>query len=197
MMLVSAPPIDPNVALVGITVAAVLVTLILLVIRNRQASRRRSRPDRAEPPPRAPEQEEIAQPAAQVLPVAQLISDDGPALIAAVKEAEAEGADARLAGLYLSLAQRHLDDGQAHDAAELMRKSIRAAAASGQKVTHAKARVALGDLVQVSGDPATACEHWQIARTLFHELGQRGDFDAVDARMLRNGCPSDWVLTDF
>jgi len=196
MMLVSVPPIDANVALVGITVAAVLVTLILLVIRNRQASRLRSRPDRREQP-RSPEQEKVAQPTVQVLPVAQLISDDGSALLAAVREAEAEGADARLAGLYLSLAQRHLDDGQAHDAAELMRKSIRAAAASGQKGTHAKARVALGDLVQVSGDPATACEHWQIARTLFHELGQRGDFDAVDARMLRNGCPSDWVLTDF
>lgn len=194
MMLVSAPPIDPNVALVGITVAAVLITLVLLVIRSRQISRQSSKPGQAKQGLATREVTERVEPAQ---PVARLIADEGPALLAAVKEAEAEGADARLAGLYLTLAQRQLDNGEAHDAAEMMRKAIRAATASGQKSAHAKARVALGDLVQASGDPATACEHWQIARTLFHELGQRSDFDAVDARMLRNGCPSDWVLTDF
>ena len=48
-----------------------------------------------------------------------------------------------------------------------------------------------------SGDLTTACEHWQIARALFHELKQGRDHAAVETRMLRNGCPTDWVLTDF
>ncbi|MEI9899695.1 MAG: hypothetical protein WDN31_05585 [Hyphomicrobium sp.] len=108
----------------------------------------------------------------------------------AVQEAEAEGASRRLPGLYLSLAQLRIESGDASAAGELLRKSIRVASGMGLNDAHAKARLALGDLAQASGDPATACEHWQIARKLFHELGQKREYDAVDARMLRNGCPT-------
>jgi len=122
---------------------------------------------------------------------------DGAALAAAVRDAEACGESARLPGLYLSLAQCRIEDGETVDAEELLRKSIRGAAGAQLKDTHAKARLALGDLAHKSGDLTTACEHWQIARVLFHELRQRRDHEAAESRMLRNGCPTDWVLTDF
>jgi len=87
--------------------------------------------------------------------------------------------------------------GETSAAADLLRKSILGATSAGQKDTHAKARLALGDIAHSNGDPATACEHWQIARSLFRELRQSGEHDAVEGRMRRNGCPTDWVLTDF
>lgn len=114
-----------------------------------------------------------------------------------VEAAEKTGAQARLPGLYLLLAQSRLAAGKTAEAEEILRKSIRAAASLKIKDVHAKARVTLGDLAHGSGDLTTACEHWQIARALFHELKQVPEHDAVESRMLKNGCPTDWVLTDF
>lgn len=188
MLFLAAPPIDSTVVLVGIVVVALLATLAGLAIKN---LRRRKQSPAATP---QGEQQPLA--AAQAA-VAQVAVVDAGALLAAVQEAEAEGASRRLPGLYLSLAQLRIESGDASAAGELLRKSIRVASGMGLNDAHAKARLALGDLAQASGDPATACEHWQIARKLFHELGQKREYDAVDARMLRNGCPTDWVLTDF
>jgi len=122
---------------------------------------------------------------------------DPVALLAAVNEAEAAGQRDRLPGLYLALAHCRLEAGDNADAEELLRKCLRGAAPARHKTTHAKARLALGDLAHAGGDPTTACEHWQIARALFHELKQVDDHEAAEQRMLRNGCPTDWVLTDF
>jgi len=122
---------------------------------------------------------------------------DRAALTAAVKDAEARGERARLPGLYFLLAECHIEAGKTADAEELLRKCIRGAAEAKLKDTHAKARIVLGDLALQSGDHTTACEHWQIARALFHELKQSSDHEAAESRMLRNGCPTDWVLTDF
>lgn len=175
----SLPPVDLGVALVAAAVLGLLVTLLALALRNRRRARAMVIPAADRPAaPRAP-------------------AIDGPALLAAVSEAEAAGQVQRLPGLYLSLAQWRVDSGATEAAEDLLRKSIRGAAASGLKETHAKARVALGDIAHSKGDLATACEHWQIARGLYHELKQRGEHDEVDTRMQRNGCPTDWVLTDF
>ena len=95
------------------------------------------------------------------------------------------------------MAQWRLDSGETSAAAELLRQSIRAATSAGQKDAHANARLALGDLAQAGGDPVTACEHWQIARSLYRELRRSREHDAVEVRMRKNGCPTDWVLTDF
>jgi hypothetical protein len=173
-----ALPIDVGIALVGLLMLALLVTLIALALRTRRRAR-------------------LAIPAADVPAVANERTVDGAALLAAVGEAEAAGQTQRLPGLYLSLAQWRRDLDETDAAEDLLRKCIRAAATGGLKETHARARVALGDIAQAKGDPATACEHWQIARGLFHELKRQGEHDAVDARMQRNGCPTDWVLTDF
>jgi tetratricopeptide (TPR) repeat protein len=122
---------------------------------------------------------------------------DRAALTAAVTDAEARGERGRLPGLYFLLAECHIEAGKTTDAEELLRKCIRGAAESKLKDTHAKARLVLGDLALRSGDHTTACEHWQIARALFHELKQSSEHEAAESRMLRNGCPTDWVLTDF
>jgi hypothetical protein len=174
----SVLPIDMSMALAGAFMAALLLTLIALALRARWRKR-------------------ATIPAADVSTISRPLAIDGPALLAAVGEAEAAGQFQRLPGLYLALAEWRSGAGEMDAAENLLRKSIRAAASAGLKETHAKARVALGDIAQEKGDPVTACEHWQIARGLFYELKQRSAHDAVDARMQRNGCPTDWVLTDF
>jgi hypothetical protein len=178
-----ASPVDSGVVLVGVVMAALFLTVIALAVRGRRARRRAGiEAPRAAPAPAA---------GSKLSPL------DGAALITAVGEAEAAGQVRRLPGLYLSLAQWRLASGETGAAEDLLRKSIRGAATAGLKDTHAQARLALGDIAHTGGDLATACEHWQIARTLFRELRQTREHDAVDTRMQRNGCPTDWVLTDF
>jgi tetratricopeptide (TPR) repeat protein len=160
----------------GVLVIAVLLAVVRAIRRHRGVA---------------------ATPAAAVAQPETATRLDSAALLAAVSEAEAAGQPDRLPELYLSLAQCHLQSGQTADAEHLLLKSIRGAANGRQKGVHAQARLALGDLAHAGGDPTTACEHWQIARALFHELKQPRDHEAAEMRMLRNGCPTDWVLTDF
>jgi hypothetical protein len=122
---------------------------------------------------------------------------DVAALTAAVSEAQSSGQLRRLPGLYLSLARWHAEAGDIPGAEDLLRKSIRGATEAGMGETHARARVALGDIALTAGDRATACEHWQIARGLFYDLKKTREHEDVEGRMLKNGCPTDWVLTDF
>ena len=113
-----------------------------------------------------------------------------------VLAAEADGAHETLPDPYLALAQSRINDGAASEGEELLRKILRSTG-PGSRDSHAKARVLLGDMAQANGDLSTACEHWQMARALFYELDQKGDHASVEVRMLKNGCPTDWVLTDF
>jgi tetratricopeptide (TPR) repeat protein len=166
-----------------VAVLVLLLAFLLLLLRRRRQDATTSRAAGTEPSRRR-----SAEPATKL---------DGAALAAAVSDAETRGEKGRLPGLYLSLAQCRLETGATADAAELLRKCIRGAAGAELKETHAKARLALGDLAHASGDLTTACEHWQIARALFHELKHRHEHEAAESRMLRNGCPTDWVLTDF
>ena len=122
---------------------------------------------------------------------------DTPAIEVAIRNAKARGQYDKLPGLYYVLAHRTIETGETANAQELLRLSIRGAATADQEEVHARARVTLGDIAHADGDLTTACEHWQIARSLFVELKQHSDHEAVEARMLRNGCPTDWVLTDF
>lgn len=174
---------------VGLAVAlaglAALVLLVLLFVSARRRSARKQQP--------------VARHAIAAAPAAPTLKAkvDPAALLAAIHEAEAMGQRDRLPGLYLSLAQCRFEAGGSSEAEELLRKCILGAGAARHKATHAKARLALGDLSHAGGDPTTACEHWQIARALFHELRQVEDHAEAEQRMLRNGCPTDWVLTDF
>jgi tetratricopeptide (TPR) repeat protein len=170
--------------LLGALAAAILLPLYLLA---RRPARRQS----AQPEPAGAALESAP------LAVAQPVQPDGKALAGAVRDAETAGRSKELPALYLSLARCRIEVGNTADAAELLRKCILGAAVAQQKDVHASARLVLGDLAHGSGDLTTACEHWQIARALFHELKRRGEHDEAEQRMLRNGCPTDWVLTDF
>jgi tetratricopeptide (TPR) repeat protein len=122
-------------------------------------------------------------------------ADEG--LAARIAAAETGRADAELAHLYIRHAASLINSGRREEGASRLRDAIRVAALNGFAAPHALARLELGDLYLGNGDPITACEQWQIARNLFHDLSRPDDRDAVDKRMLGNGCPTDWVLTDF
>lgn len=82
-------------------------------------------------------------------------------------------------------------------AADHLRRTIMLASGAADNTLHARARLELGDISQAEGDLITACEHWQLARSLFEEMLNAGDAKVCEKRMLGNGCPTDWVLTDF
>jgi hypothetical protein len=82
-------------------------------------------------------------------------------------------------------------------AAASLREAIRLAAACDLSGQHAAARLELGELARQDGDLITACEHWQIARGLFHDLKNSARVKSTEGRMRDHGCPTDWVLTDF
>lgn len=166
--------------------AGVVVGLVLVII----AARRRRSGAAGTMPLTA-----VAQPPVAGAPQPRIILD-AAALSAELADAESNGRKDRLPTLYLSLARCRLEAGDTDEAEAFLRKSI-LGAGTRHKQVHAEARLALGDLAHAGGDPTTACEHWQIARALFHELGKKPEHEATESRMLRNGCPTDWVLTDF
>lgn len=114
-----------------------------------------------------------------------------------ILKAEKHGDVSALAALYLEKARFELENGAPSAASEPLRKSATLAAKHDLKKIHAEARLELAGLAEASEDMTTACEHWQIARTLFHELDLQDQVTETDQLMLGNGCPTDWVLTDF
>ena len=186
---------------VALLLFATLLTLVAVVL-SRRRSRRQSQfqfKTQSEFPSPLSEEKRVdatldtLQPI-DVPPRAQPLEET---VMMAIARAEQDGRTSDLPGLYLTLAREHMTQGAHKEASDLLRKSLRAAAALGQKQVQAGARLELGDLAHSSGDLTTACEHWQIARGLFTELQQRGDHAAIEKRMARNGCPTDWVLNDF
>ena len=89
------------------------------------------------------------------------------------------------------------DEGNDTAAADHLRNTIMLASVAKDKVLHARARLELGDICKGEGDLTTACEHWQLARSLFEETAKPADAEVCEKRMIGNGCPTDWVLTDF
>jgi hypothetical protein len=119
---------------------------------------------------------------------------DWPARIGA---AEAANDQAGLAALYLAFARDEIAGGRTEPAGDHLRQSIRFAARSKTAAVQAEARLELAELARAAGDLTTACEHWQIARALFHDLKQKDELGATEHLMQKHGCPTDWVLNDF
>ena len=107
------------------------------------------------------------------------------------------GNDIELAELYLRKARDAVSAGDVSGATGLLRQSIGYAQQAGDASIHADARLDLADIAREAGDLTTACEHWQIARKLFIDMSRKDRLAEADALMLRHGCPTDWVLTDF
>ena len=114
-----------------------------------------------------------------------------------IATALAHGDDFVLSELYLLKARDASSAGQVGLATELLRKSVGSAQRSWNVSIHADARLDLAEISRAAGDLTTACEHWQLARKLFHDLARKDRVDEADALMLQHGCPTDWVLTDF
>lgn len=118
-------------------------------------------------------------------------------LVEQIRLAEERKELAALPALYLALGQDDIARGQIEEGAGHLRSCIRAAARSRNGAVEAEARLELAELAREAGDLTTACEHWQIARSLFHKLARKSDVAGTEDRMQRHGCPTDWVLTDF
>lgn len=123
---------------------------------------------------------------------------------ATVEEAPVEVADPAPADIETSPARAMIDSalqqiaaGDRIAAAENLRGAILLASQSGDRRLHAAARLELGDIARHEGDLQTACEHWQLARSLFEEEQSPADAAQCEKRMNSNGCPTDWVLNDF
>jgi hypothetical protein len=121
----------------------------------------------------------------------------GEALAGEIGRAEKAGQEVRLPELYLAQARELIVSGRLPQASQLLTQCVRLSAKLDQRYVQANARLEIGDLSRANGDLTSACEHWQMARSLFHELKKLSEFDTADKRMRQSGCPTDWVLNDF
>ena len=102
-----------------------------------------------------------------------------------------------LAMIYLALGRARIASGEVPAGLDALRSAAGLAALHKHAGLHAECRLDLAEAAYEAGDPITACEHWQMARMAFLEAGMRAEGDKIDRRMRANGCPTDWVLTDF
>lgn len=115
----------------------------------------------------------------------------------AIERAKNDNDHAGLARMSVELAQSLLVRSNGREAAALLQSAVRAARQANLAAIHAEARIELAAIAMQDGDLTSACEHWQMAKTLFHETGRRADQDRMTDLMRRNRCPTDWVLTNF
>ena len=114
-----------------------------------------------------------------------------------LSEAQISAPKSALAPRYLEMAQQHRNAGDETARLSALRSAAGLAAQHGPHAAHAKARLELAEAAYAAGDLTGACEQWQMARMALHEAGDRTAQAGVDKRMRDNGCPTDWVLTDF
>ncbi|MEO1205961.1 MAG: hypothetical protein AAFV45_06475 [Pseudomonadota bacterium] len=114
-----------------------------------------------------------------------------------IADALAAKDQAALGHLYLTQGVLLKQAGQSAVAGDVLRKCVMIAMQLKDARLHAMGRLELGDVVAEAGDLTTACEHWQMAKAMFLEVRHRADSEAADARMLKSGCPTEWVLTEF
>lgn len=118
-------------------------------------------------------------------------------LVELIASAENAGENGKLAQLYFDLARAYRADGRPHDALSALRSAAGIGSMHGPKAVHALARVELGEAALAAGDRTGACEQWQMAKMAFHDEGLKDAYALTDKRMRDNGCPTDWVLTEF
>lgn len=118
-------------------------------------------------------------------------------LLSRIAQAETLSVPSSLAPLHLALARAHMAAGRDAEALVALRSAAGLAALHGPRPVHAEARIELADAAYRTGDLISACEHWQLARTAYQDEGQADNAIRIEKRMRENGCPTDWVLTDF
>ena len=119
--------------------------------------------------------------------------DIGKRIDAALTGGDKDG----LAALYLELARCYAELGNENSRMSALRSAAAYGARHGPHASHAAARLELAEVAYLAGDLTTACEQWQLARTACLEGGHLELHATIEKRMRANGCPTDWVLTDF
>lgn len=119
------------------------------------------------------------------------------ALETALATAKSDRDDAALSRNSILLARILLSRSARDEAAALLQSAALSARRAKLPVLHAEARIELAQLAHGDGDMTSACEHWQMAKVMFHETGQRPDQDRISDLMRQHRCPTDWVLTNF
>ncbi|MBS0237271.1 MAG: hypothetical protein JSR89_02475 [Proteobacteria bacterium] len=114
-----------------------------------------------------------------------------------IELALARGEKTSLSRLYYDLAAGHERLGNVEARMSALRSAAGYGALHGPGAAHAAARLALAEAAQRSGDLTTACEQWQMAKAAYLQAGDTDQQERVEKRMRDNGCPTDWVLTDF
>lgn len=144
---------------------------------------------------------QVSPPAAVVATVVAVEPVVEPAVVVPVRRrprpAWELAVDGQTPGSLLARAHEHLAVGNTEEAADQLRACARLASKLKEVAVEAVARLELGDLAQSHGDMTTACEHWQLARSLYAELKREDEVKASVKRMEKAGCPTDWVLTKF
>jgi hypothetical protein len=132
-----------------------------------------------------------------VAPPGLSLQEQEDALISAVATAKAERDDVALSRDSVRLARILIARSARSEAAALLQSAALVARRAKLPVVHAEARIELADLARSDGDMTSACEHWQMAKLMFHESGRRADQDRMADLMRQNRCPTDWILTNF
>ncbi|MFT3731042.1 MAG: hypothetical protein QM780_06385 [Hyphomicrobium sp.] len=193
--------IDPTYhKLLELIAFAIPIAVLLTLFSLWRSARRHRRGDLPSPPEvgrepfhAVPQVRPVVEP-----PLSEPVAHETPeAITAKIEAAVANGEKSRLASLYVELAEAHARDGNSSARMAALRSAAGYGALHGPHAAHAAARLALGDAARQSGDLTTACEQWQLARTAFLESGDTVQHARVDKCMRDNGCPTDWVLTDF
>ncbi len=185
-------------AAVFVIAIAVLITLLALLLRRKP---KRPAEISSQPAPASPSPSPSPSPLAAGLDVAtaepQPPVEDVETLNRKIEQALARGDKTALSGLYYDLAAGYERAGDTNARMVALRSAAGYGALHGPDTAHAAARVALAEAAQRAGDLTTACEQWQMAKTAYLKAGETGHHDSVEKRMRENGCPTDWVLTDF
>ena len=163
---------------------AVLVTLVLLLVRRiairRTGAIKRTGGDRD-----------------SVVQVYSMPVDDAGAIARRIDAAKAGDNTMALADLYLAQAHAYQKIGDEKARMTALTAAAGYAALHGPEATHANARMQLAEAARGNGDLTSACEHWHMAREAFQASGHAEEHARVEKLMRDNGCPTDWVLTEF
>ena len=118
-------------------------------------------------------------------------------LLKNIRRLEKQGDSIELAKLYSERGALALTDEDGPVAQEYFLKGLSIASLVNAPEQQAVARANLGDISHADGDLSTACEHWQLARDLYHACGEMDLAAEVETKMTDNQCPTDWVLNGF
>jgi tetratricopeptide (TPR) repeat protein len=173
-----------------LAVLALLLVLLVRRIRAKATARRGDRVARAVDPSAA-----VTTPSDETPP--RDFEKNARDIATRINAALAAGNMKPLAGLYLDLAFCHAKLGDEDSRMSALRSAAAYGAQHGPHASHAAARFELAEAAHRLGDLTTACEQWQLARTAYLEDGQMERHASIEKRMRANGCPTDWVLTDF